>query len=53
MGVEDIDAMLKVIEANGGKTLSAKEPVGDMGFAAYFTGTRRASSCRTAGSRTG
>lgn len=39
MGVEDIDAMLKVIEANGGKTLSAKEPVGDMGFAAYFTDT--------------
>ena len=39
MGVDDIDAMLQVIEQHGGKVLSAKEPVGDMGFAAYFADT--------------
>ena len=36
MAVDDIDATLKAVEAKGGATVSAKEPVGDMGFAAYF-----------------
>lgn len=35
--VEDIDATLAAVEAAGGTTQQAKEPVGDMGFAAYFT----------------
>ena len=39
MGVDDIDATLAVIEQHGGKILSPKEAVGDMGFAAYFTDT--------------
>ncbi len=34
--VADIDATLADIEAKGGSTVRAKEPVGDMGFAAYF-----------------
>ena len=34
--VDDIDATLAAIEAGGGSTLRAKEPVADMGFAAYF-----------------
>jgi predicted enzyme related to lactoylglutathione lyase len=34
--VEDIEASLKQIETLGGTTVTAKEPVGDMGFAAYF-----------------
>ncbi len=34
--VEDIDAALAKIESLGGSTLSAKLPVGEMGFAAYF-----------------
>ncbi|GAA2524386.1 hypothetical protein GCM10010201_23600 [Pilimelia columellifera subsp. columellifera] len=34
--VSDIDATLTQIERAGGKTVSGKEPVGDMGFAAYF-----------------
>ena len=37
LAVDDIDATLKEIEAHGGKTTVAKMPVGDMGFAAYFT----------------
>lgn len=35
--VDDIDAALKTIGELGGSTLRDKEPVGDMGFAAYFT----------------
>ena len=35
--VEDIDASLEKIGTLGGTTVSAKEPVGDMGFSAYFT----------------
>ena len=34
--VEDIDASLEKIENLGGTTVSAKQAVGDMGFAAYF-----------------
>ena len=35
--VDDIDASLGTIEQLGGKTVRAREAVGDMGFAAYFT----------------
>jgi predicted enzyme related to lactoylglutathione lyase len=35
--VEDIDATLKKIGELGGSTLRPKEPVGDMGWAAYFS----------------
>jgi uncharacterized protein len=34
--VDDIDGSLQTIENLGGTTVSAKQPVGDMGFAAYF-----------------
>ena len=34
--VEDIDGSLAKIENLGGTTVSAKQAVGDMGFAAYF-----------------
>jgi predicted enzyme related to lactoylglutathione lyase len=34
--VENIDAALQLVEKLGGTTVSAKAPVGDMGFAAYF-----------------
>ncbi|HVH94608.1 MAG: VOC family protein [Nocardioidaceae bacterium] len=34
--VDDIDDSLRKIENLGGTTVSAKQPVGDMGFAAYF-----------------
>jgi predicted enzyme related to lactoylglutathione lyase len=37
MEVEDIDATLAAIEKHGGGTAAPKMPVGDMGFAAYFT----------------
>ena len=37
--VADIDGTLADIEAKGGSTVRAKEPVGDMGFAAYFNDT--------------
>ncbi len=37
MAVDDIDATLAEVEARGGATVRPKEPVGDMGFAAYFT----------------
>lgn len=37
INVENIDEALVKIEANGGKTVRRKMPVGDMGFAAYFT----------------
>jgi uncharacterized protein len=36
VNVKDIDKALKTIEANGGKTVQKKQPVGDMGFTAYF-----------------
>ena len=34
--VDDIDKALDGITALGGSTVSAKQPVGDMGYAAYF-----------------
>jgi len=34
--VDSIDAALERIEKLGGSTVLAKQPVGDMGFAAYF-----------------
>jgi predicted enzyme related to lactoylglutathione lyase len=34
--VDSVDDALAKVEANGGKTVEAKIPVGDMGFAAYF-----------------
>jgi predicted enzyme related to lactoylglutathione lyase len=34
--VEDIDATLQTVERLGGTTVSAKQPVGEMGFSAYF-----------------
>jgi predicted enzyme related to lactoylglutathione lyase len=37
--VDDIDAALKTIESLGGSTAQAKIPVGQMGWAAYFTDT--------------
>lgn len=39
MDVPDIDACLEQIEKHGGTTVSDKQPVADMGFAAYFTDT--------------
>jgi len=37
--VEDIDHTLKQVESLGGSTVSGRQPVGDMGFAAYFKDT--------------
>jgi predicted enzyme related to lactoylglutathione lyase len=37
IGVDDIDATLDAVESNGGKTVEAKMPVGDMGFVGYFS----------------
>lgn len=34
--VQDIDAVLARIEANGGATLRARQAVGDFGFVAFF-----------------
>jgi predicted enzyme related to lactoylglutathione lyase len=34
--VDDIDAALATVEQHGGKTAVGRQPVGDMGFAAYF-----------------
>jgi predicted enzyme related to lactoylglutathione lyase len=39
MDVADIDASLKEIGRLGGTTVSGKQPVGDMGFSAYFKDT--------------
>ncbi len=39
IGVEDIDATLNTIEKLGGRTALGKQPVGDMGFSAYFVDT--------------
>ena len=36
IGVDSIDDSLKTIEDLGGSTLVPKQPVADMGFAAYF-----------------
>ncbi|MQA63355.1 MAG: VOC family protein, partial [Actinophytocola sp.] len=35
--VESIDRALASIERLGGKTVVARQPVGNMGFSAYFT----------------
>lgn len=35
--VDDIDATLEKVRANGGAAVGAKLTVADMGFAAYFT----------------
>lgn len=35
--VDDIDAALAAVEQHGGTSVQAKQPVGEMGFAAYFT----------------
>jgi predicted enzyme related to lactoylglutathione lyase len=35
--VEDIDAAVAAIEKHGGSAVGEKMPIGDMGFAAYFT----------------
>ena len=37
--VPSIDDVLRKVEAAGGKTVNEKMPVGDMGFAGYFTDT--------------
>ncbi|HEX5510512.1 MAG TPA: VOC family protein [Actinomycetales bacterium] len=37
IAVDDIEATLKQVSSNGGTTVQGKMPVGDMGFAAYFT----------------
>jgi uncharacterized protein len=34
--VDDIDGALATVEQHGGKTAVGRQPVGDMGFAAYF-----------------
>jgi predicted enzyme related to lactoylglutathione lyase len=34
--VDDIDAALRQIEGNGGKTVQARQPVGELGYSAYF-----------------
>ncbi|MCI4353582.1 MAG: VOC family protein [Thermoplasmata archaeon] len=36
IGVESIDAALKSIAKNGGKTVVGKQSIGSMGFTAYF-----------------
>ncbi len=35
--VDDIDKALAAVEANGGTTVSARKPAGNMGWTAYFT----------------
>ena len=39
IGVASIDDALKQVEAAGGKTVTERFPVGDMGFTAYFNDT--------------
>lgn len=39
IAVEDIDAALATVESHGGTTVRGRLPVGEMGFAAYFTDT--------------
>lgn len=36
VAVDDIDESLAAVERLGGKTVQGREPVGDMGWAAYF-----------------
>ena len=36
ISVDSIDETARMVEKNGGKMVRAKEPVGEMGFAAYF-----------------
>jgi predicted enzyme related to lactoylglutathione lyase len=36
IAVDDIDASMATVERLGGTTVLAKQPVGDMGWAAYF-----------------
>jgi uncharacterized protein len=36
INVKDIDKALKMVESKGGKTVQKKQPVGEMGFTAYF-----------------
>jgi uncharacterized protein len=35
--VDDIDAALATVERLGGATVTARQPIGDMGWSAYFT----------------
>jgi predicted enzyme related to lactoylglutathione lyase len=35
--VDDIDKALAAVEGNGGSTVQGRTPVGEMGWAAYFT----------------
>ncbi len=37
--VPSVDEALRTVEAAGGKTVTEKMPVGDMGFTGYFTDT--------------
>ncbi len=37
LAVDDIDATMVAVEKHGGAAVGEKLPVGDMGFAAYFT----------------
>ncbi|MFO7300520.1 MAG: VOC family protein [Actinomycetes bacterium] len=37
IAVPDIDEALAAVEAAGGAIVSGRDPVGDMGFSAYFT----------------
>lgn len=39
LGVDSIDDALAAVAAAGGSVVSEREPVGDMGFSAYFTDT--------------
>jgi uncharacterized protein len=37
--VDDVESALKTVEQEGGSVVRGKEPVGDMGFSAYFLDT--------------
>lgn len=39
LDVDNIEKSLEQVEAAGGSTVSARQPVGDMGFCAYFHDT--------------
>jgi uncharacterized protein len=36
IAVDDIESTLKQVAKNGGKMVTGKQPIGDMGFTAYF-----------------
>ncbi|MEV4318697.1 VOC family protein [Actinocrispum sp. NPDC049592] len=36
IGVDSVDEALAAVEKAGGKTITTREPVGDLGFSAYF-----------------